>query len=79
MSGKELVCPKCESLMVEGLIIEHKGGQKFYSLAKKSFHWGLEMKKAGFRSPKVLLHAISPFRCQNCGYLEFHALTEDKL
>ncbi len=74
MNMKGLICPKCESIMIEGLIIEHRGR----IMAEKSFHWGLEVRKTGFRTPKVQLHAIVPFRCQKCGYLEFYSPTEKR-
>ncbi len=74
MNIKEIKCPKCQSNMFEGWIIDYSSGitQSRWIPGKpeKSF-------LHGFKPKKKQQHPIEAFRCEKCGYLELYAQSID--
>ena len=65
------VCPKCQSSMVEGFILDKEhGGSRVSSWvegpSEKSFWWGVRLRG---RKPVE----IATWRCTRCGFLESYA------
>lgn len=70
--SRNKTCPKCQSTMVEGFVIDHTYGARNVSAwvegtAEKSF-WGTGVKLRG-RQPVE----IATWRCRSCGFLESYA------
>lgn len=65
-------CPKCQSSMSEGYILDHgHGGSRtvgswIEGAPVKSFWLGLSLRGK-------TQHSIATFRCGSCGYLESYA------
>ena len=70
----EPTCPKCNSDMEEGFVIDHSYTARMPSewvegKPVRSFWTGLKV-------PKGANHAVAPYRCTRCGYLESYARPE---
>lgn len=68
---RELLCPKCQAVMIEGWIKDSTYGGVAQSSwvpgkPERSFWGRLKFKKEQ-------LHPITAFRCTKCGYLEIYA------
>ena len=64
-------CPKCQSSMVEGFIVDQG-----YGAATVSTWQGGEPRKSiwtGVKQDKREQHEIVTWRCSRCGYLESYA------
>lgn len=70
MNRKEIICPKCQSNMIEGAVLDFTYGGRILpswqpGKPEKSFWKGLKKKKTRY--------PIATFRCEDCGYLESYA------
>ena len=64
-------CPKCQSKMCDGFIVDNAHGGYLASAwhpgqAVKSFWWGVKLQRAEMRQ-------IAANRCERCGFLELYA------
>lgn len=68
---QDLKCPKCQSEMVQGFILDHGQDYRKYASSwlegqpKRSWLTGIKAPRTGI--------PIAAFRCKGCGYLEFYA------
>ncbi len=74
MNSKEMVCPKCQSNMIEGTVFDLTK----YGMALSSWQSGKpELKRwRGFKKKKER-YPIATFRCEVCGYLESYASVQE--
>jgi len=74
MSATSRLCPKCNSQMEQGFVMDNTYGARVVS------HWaaGPPQKSfwAGTKLPEEKLIPIGTFRCSSCGYLESFAMPE---
>jgi Domain of unknown function (DUF6487) len=67
-------CPKCDSQMDEGFIVDNTYGERLQSQwvegkPQRSFWTGVKLAKDA-------KHPVATFRCEKCGYLESYAPVE---
>ncbi len=73
MSETSLLCPKCDSQMERGFIVDQSHGAMYPSTwaagePQRSFWTVTKMPPESF--------AVGTFRCSSCGYLESYARPE---